>query len=71
MQASYTVAVTSDIANRLEQAVRSGQQGLNQESVSRLQEVREKIDELQRRGFLKRQKYCTSTPADFHSLMRF
>ena len=58
---SSTAAATSDVGTRLEEAVSRSEAKIDQHRLQRLQDVKQRVDSLQKRGLLKRQQYTSAT----------
>ena len=56
---------TSDVCDRVTKAIQDARSGAGHD---RLREVQKKVDDLSRRGLLKRQEYAAATTADFKKL---
>ena len=67
-QASYIVDATSDVTDRLNSAIRDAQQRVGRARLDKLSEVQDKVEDLKRRGLLKRQEYAAAKTADFQKL---
>jgi hypothetical protein len=65
---SYTADATSDVLGRLEKAVQDAQKTISPDRLKQLSEVQKKVEDLSRRGLLKRQEYAAATTADFQKL---
>lgn len=66
---SSTVAVPSDIAARVCGAVRQTAEGRPTEEAARIGRLRQRIQSLESRGFIRRQQFSAPTTADFEKLM--
>lgn len=60
-----TADATSDVAQRLNDAVRNAEGNLGHVRINQLRSVQKKVDELKQRGLLKRQEFAAATRADF------
>jgi hypothetical protein len=66
---SCTTDVTSDITDRLNKAVQDAVKPSESTASEQLKETQKTIDDLRRRGFLKRQEYTAGKNADFQKLL--
>ena len=67
-QVSYTVDATSDVADRLNRAIRDARDRVDRSRLDKLSEVQGKVEELKKRGLLKKQEYAAAKAADFQKL---
>ncbi len=65
---SSTAAATSDIAGRVDVAVKGSLTLLDPERLSRLAEAKRRADDLTRRGLLRRDEYKAASSADMERL---
>jgi hypothetical protein len=68
---SSTVDASSDIDARVVDAIKKASSGLSQERTRRLEELRRRVERLDKRGLLKKQTYSSSSAADFKRLYSF
>ncbi len=62
---SSTVAVTSEVCGLIEKALRQATKELSKDRSERIQMLRTQLLGLERRGFLKRQRYTSTTSVEF------
>lgn len=67
-KASSTVVVTSDVRDRVGEAIRFIRVKTDENRLAKLDKVQSKVDELKKRGLLRRQKYSAATASDFHKM---
>lgn len=65
---SCTVDATSDVADRLNKAIRDARDRVGRSRSEKLTELQGKVEELKKRGLLKRQEYAAANTADFQKL---
>lgn len=65
---SCIVDATSDVADRLNRAILDAQDRVGRSRLDKLSEVQGKVEELKKRGLLKRQEYAAAKTADFQKL---
>jgi hypothetical protein len=66
---SSTAAATSDLAARVSGAVRQTAEGRSTEEAARIGRLRQRIQSLESRGFIRRQQFSAPTTGDFERLM--
>ena len=66
---SSTAAAPSDIAARVCGAVRRTAEGRSTDETARIGRLRQRIQSLESRGFIRRQQFSSPTTADFEKLM--
>jgi hypothetical protein len=64
-RSSSTAAATSDVAQRVSRAVRDASEGRSDEQTARITRLITRIQELESRGFIRRQTYSAPTTGDF------
>ena len=62
---SYTVDASSDIAERVKDAVAHTEQGAHASRIDRLREFQKHVNDLRQRGLLKKQEFVVTTTSDF------
>jgi hypothetical protein len=62
---SSTVAATSDIEKRIDEALQKASSNLSTERIEHLKAVKQRADALSSRGLLQRNVYSSSSSADF------
>jgi hypothetical protein len=67
-EVSCTVDATSDVAVRLNRAIRDAQDRAGRSRSDKLSAVQGKVEELKKRGLLRRQEYAAAKTADFQKL---
>lgn len=60
----FTAAATSDLAERVQEAVRSASGSRSPERIAHLEEVMRRAEELNQKGILRRREYTESSSAD-------
>lgn len=66
---SSTAAVTSDIAVRVVGIVRETVEGRSSEDAAHIGRLRQRIQSLEARGFIRRQQFSAPTTGDFEKLL--
>jgi len=62
---SYTADATSDLSDRLKEAVSKSAESIQPERSEKLQRVQKRVDDLKSRGLLKKQEFVRTTTAEF------
>jgi hypothetical protein len=68
---SSTIAVTSEIVEKVAGALRKTVEAQSSEQVARVARLRTRINDLESRGFIRRQKFSAPTTGDFEKLLIF
>lgn len=65
---SSIAAASSNIQERVEEAIQKASANLGKERIQRIKQVKLRADDLSNRGFLRRQTYSSLSSADFARL---
>ncbi len=66
---SSIVVATSDISDRVSGAVRKASEVRSNDQVARVERLRARINDLEARGFIKRQVFSSPTTGDFERIL--
>ena len=61
---SSTAVATSDLAQRVGDAMKTAIESLSPERLMRIQEIKKRVDELSEKGLLRREKFSEASSAD-------
>lgn len=68
MKHSYTQDVTSEVANRVNEAIQTATRQIGVSRLDRIRAVQRKVEKLSQLGLLNRQEFAAATRADFQKL---